>query len=83
VFHTAAGVQQSNVAKNPARSFPGLAVRSTYLKATWDFIRRTLESDLLSAEQKRLVAFAVSAAAGSDYGIDLFTRDARRPRRVR
>lgn len=58
--------------------FRALAARPTYLKATWDFIRRTLEPDLLAADQKRLVALAVSAAAGSEYGIDFFSREARR-----
>lgn len=47
-------------------------------KTTWDFVRRALEPDLLSAEQKRIIAFAVSVAAGSDYGIDLFAHHARR-----
>ena len=58
--------------------FRAMASRPLYLRATWDFVRRALEPDLLSAEQKRLIAFAVSVAAGSDYGIDLFAHDARR-----
>ncbi len=58
--------------------FRAMARRSLYLRATWDFVRRALEPDLLSAGQKRLIALAVSAAAGSDYGIDLFAHDARR-----
>lgn len=58
--------------------FRALALRPLYLRATWDFVRRTFESDLLTASHKRLVALAVSAAAGSPYGIDFFTREARR-----
>ena len=58
--------------------FRAMARRPLYLRATWYFVRRALEPDLLSAEQKRLIALAVSAAAGSDYGIDLFAREARR-----
>lgn len=58
--------------------FRAMARRPLYLKTTWDFVRRALEPDLLSAEQKRLIAFAVSVAAGSDYGIDLFAHHARR-----
>jgi len=58
--------------------FRAMALRPIYLKATWDFVRRTFEPDLLTAEQKGLIAFAVSAAAGSEYGIDFFAREARR-----
>lgn len=58
--------------------FKAMSTRPTYLKATWDFVRRTFEPDLLAAGQKALVAVAVSAAAGSEYGIDFFTREARR-----
>lgn len=58
--------------------FRAMARRPLYLRATWDFVRRALEPGLLTAEQKRLIALAVSAAAGSAYGIDLFAHEARR-----
>ena len=58
--------------------FRALALRPLYLKMTWRWIRNVLEPDLLSREQKTLIALAVSAAAGSDYGTDFFGREARR-----
>jgi len=58
--------------------FRAMARRPMYLRTTWEFFRRALDPDLLSGEQKRLIAFAVSVATGSEYGIDLFARDARR-----
>jgi alkylhydroperoxidase/carboxymuconolactone decarboxylase family protein YurZ len=60
------------------RVFRAMARRPLYLKTTWSFVRQTLEADLLSREQKTLLAVAVSAAAGSDYGTDFFGAEARR-----
>ncbi len=58
--------------------FRALVRRPVYLKMTWRWIRNILEPDLLAREQKTLIALAVSAAAGSDYGTDFFGREARR-----
>lgn len=58
--------------------FRALGRRPLYLKMTWRWIRSILEPDLLPREQKTLIALAVSAAAGSDYGTDFFGHEARR-----
>ena len=62
--------------------FRALARRGLYLRVTWSWVRQVLEADLLTRERKTLIALAVSAAAGSDYGTDFFGNEARRLARM-
>ena len=58
--------------------FRALGRRGLYLKVTWSWVRKVLEPGLLTQKRKTLIALAVSAAAGSDYGTDFFGNEARR-----